>query len=178
MTPLGELNANELCRKGKPDGNGRPCQTDNKDLTLWRQNTLEAADRNRVKWVIDDQYAPTDLVTSWPGSASYTGDSETDIVYQELNPTNPRYVGVTWCDDPISATVKCDQAYVRIKGGARFTYAVICHETGHAVGLLHGRDANPPINDGDDRLGCLHNPPDNGPIELGSNNRDQINKTY
>lgn len=178
ITPIGDADAWEMCRKGKPDGDAYPCQTDNRDVTLWRQNTLEAADRDRVKRMIDAEYAPTDLVMSWPSSAEYTGGSETDIVYQELTPTDDRFQGVTWCDDPIENTVKCDQAYVRIKGGAKFTYRVLCHETGHAVGLLHGNDAVPSLSARDTRLGCMYNPADDGPLHLGDNNKDNINKVY
>lgn len=178
ITPIGDADAWEMCRKGKPDANAYPCQTDNRDVSLWRQGTLEAADKDRVKRMIDDEYAPTDLVMSWPSSPEYAGGAETDIVYQEKSPTDNRFVGVAWCDDPIENTVKCDQAYVRIKGGSRFTYKVLCHETGHAVGLLHGNDAVPELNPRDDRLGCMHNPADDGPADLGSNNRDNINKIY
>jgi hypothetical protein len=110
-------------------------------------------------------------------SPTYTGSSETDIVYQHSHSGfTSSETGMTWCDDPVSQ-IACDQQYVR------FYYAslgpeIICHETGHAVGLTHGDDAYPYEDNDNSSLHCMETPNASVHPELGSHNAAEINATY
>ncbi|MFI6288960.1 hypothetical protein ACIBCM_30160 [Streptomyces sp. NPDC051018] len=53
----------------------------------------------------------------------------------------------------------------------------ICHETGHAVGLLHGNTACPRLSDTHPALGCMQMPPP-WSASLGANNKENINRVY
>ncbi|SDJ51862.1 hypothetical protein [Streptomyces indicus] len=173
MVPTGASNG-PICYAGDSSGSGR-CQTDNAAMSIWRQGTLETVDRNMVANVLSNEYSPTDLAISYPSSAQYTGSSETDVIYQE-DTVSGTAVGRNWCDDTVSSW-RCDQQYVRIEGGGDYTYGRTCHETGHAVGLLHGADANPRLSNSNSALGCLVTPTSGGE-KLGSNNREHINQVY
>ncbi|MCL8011722.1 hypothetical protein [Streptomyces sp. AS02] len=182
IVPIGDFDAHEMCRKGGPsssDTRSRVCQTDNRDVGMYRQGSLSAAQKTRVDQVIDAQFSPTDLVMKWDGSPAYSGDAETDFIYQigTVKESDDDVVGRAWCDDPIENTIKCDQTYIRIENGY-VTKKRICHETGHAVGLLHGADAVPELSNSDNRLGCMEKPSDGGSESLGDNNRDNINSVY
>ncbi|CAM5622521.1 hypothetical protein SALBM311S_05133 [Streptomyces alboniger] len=181
IVPIGSFDAHEACRKGSPGSQTKPrvCQTDNKDVSMYRQNSLSSAQKSRVADVISAQYQPTALVLKWDSSPSYSGGAETDFIYQigSVEGSGDDIVGRAWCDDPIENTIKCDQTYIRIENG-NVTKKRICHETGHAVGLLHGRDAVPRLSNTDSRLGCMETPSDGGTESIGSNNRDNINSVY
>jgi hypothetical protein len=84
--------------------------------------------------------------------------------------------GATWCNDAADNR-RCDQQYIRIRGAGHYSKGLSCHETGHAVGLVHGDQASPPKNNGDEKLGCLENPVGSGE-GLQENNRENINATY
>ncbi|MFI6288959.1 hypothetical protein ACIBCM_30155 [Streptomyces sp. NPDC051018] len=84
--------------------------------------------------------------------------------------------GIAWCDDAGLPGSKCDQHYIRIEPSA-YHEGVVCHEAGHAVGLLHGEDAAPALNDSHPALGCMRKPIGLG-MTLGANNRSQINSNY
>ncbi len=176
IVPIGGFDAHEACKKGNPSG-GRVCQTDNDTVTMYRQGSLSSAQKSRVADVIGAQYQPTDLELSWDGSPDYDGGAETDFVYQIGAVGGDDTVGRAWCDDPIENTIKCDQTYIRIENGY-VTKKRICHETGHAVGLLHGAEAVPRLSNTDNRLGCMEKPSDGGTESLGSNNRDNVNSVY
>ncbi|WP_402372975.1 hypothetical protein [Isoptericola rhizosphaerae] len=105
----------------------------------------------------------------------YSGSGETDIIYKESSLPNG-LIGATWCNAPVANSHRCDQQYVDILPG-NYQKKVICHESGHAVGLLHGSEASPKLSRGDDRLGCMQTPvPDGAP--LGQNQKDNINANY
>ncbi|MGQ0845246.1 MAG: hypothetical protein ACT4QF_14050 [Sporichthyaceae bacterium] len=61
-------------------------------------------------------------------------------------------------------------------------YGLTCHETGHAVGLVHGEDAydldaGGTIGNQDSRLGCMmQTVPVNA--RLGTNQEQNINEAY
>lgn len=181
IVPIGSFDAHEACRKGNPGEQTKPrvCQTDNKDVSMYRQGSLSSAQKARVADVISAQYQPTALVLQWDSSPTYDGGAETDFIYQigTVERGDDDVVGRAWCDDPIENTIKCDQTYIRIENGY-VTKKRICHETGHAVGLLHGGDAVPRLSNTDSRLGCMETPSDGGSESLGSNNRDNINSVY
>jgi hypothetical protein len=123
---------------------------------------------------LNNSYATTDLSIAYPGSPVYSGPSETDIIYQATGSLPFGLNGVTWCEDAQSIS-KCDQAYVRFLPDTP-SQGLACHETGHAVGLTHGRAASPRLDNDNPALGCLTDPV--ADIRLLDNNVDNIDATY
>ncbi|MFC8824875.1 hypothetical protein ACFT9I_05885 [Streptomyces sp. NPDC057137] len=157
------------------------CQTDNAALSYYMDsggtNELEEVDRAVVRLVMADEYSPTDLSVAYDSTPAFSGSAETDIVYEESGiGVGSGSVGATFCNDAADS-LRCDQQYIRILGGGEYDYGTTCHETGHAVGLTHGRNAHPQLSQTDSRLGCLKTPSGTGD-RLGANNRDNINLTY
>lgn len=159
------------------------CQTDNSTLTVFRQSSVQTAMRDATTWSLNNSYNATDLNVSYPGTPSYTGDAETDIVYQGLTNLPTGLWGQAWCNDAVSST-RCDQHYVafnntmlaRSSTTATMRRSLACHETGHAVGLTHGNNAYPAVSVDDPALACMII---NGwPTNLGSHNVGQINAAY
>ncbi|KAA1420029.1 hypothetical protein FE697_019305 [Mumia zhuanghuii] len=124
------------------------CQTDNSALTYYMDSggeyELEAPDRADVQTAMS-QYNATDLSVSYDASPTFSGSAETDVVYQEGSTgMSAGTIGMTWCNDPSdNYAYRCDQQYVRIRGNGNITPISAGHETGHAVGLLHGPFAYP-----------------------------------
>jgi hypothetical protein len=145
------------CTEGEP-GTGSVCRTDNSTVTWHLVTTgelaLEPADRDTVTAGLSQNYdGPTDLDFSYADTPSYTGETETDFVYEEGSLPDG-YVGYTWCDDS-GRDYTCDQTYIRIVDDA-FTPGLVCHETGHAVGLVHGARTTSQYGDQDlVHLGCM-----------------------
>ena len=171
------------CAKGQL-GNARPCQTDNRDVYWYVEkgtystHALETNDIDVVKSVIRGKYdANTDLIEHrhLTSQVKFSGSGETDIIYQE-GPVPSTFDGYTWCDDPNDGTYKCDQQYIRIEPG-KYDSGLTCHETGHAVGLVHGQDSSPNLPNFNEAMKCMKTPvPSNE--NLGSNNQDNIDDTY
>jgi hypothetical protein len=156
------------------------CQTDNNSLTYGFESTLNSSQRTFVTSVIYNHFDPTDLNVSYQSTISYTGSSETDIVYQ-TGSIPSGYIGATWCDDSSPGNNKCDQHYVRMTGSAVSPTSpdsgIPCHETGHAVGLTHGYNSYPQVANDNPNLECMMTAPGtNG--NLGAHNIFQINSTY
>ncbi|MFJ9109914.1 hypothetical protein [Streptomyces sp. NPDC102283] len=171
-------NYNKGCYTGSADS-GVVCQTDNAQVTYYMDsggsNALENVDKNIVQKMMSSQYAPTDLSISYDSTPTWSGSSETDIYYAEA--TVPGSInGTTWCNDTAS-TYRCDQTYIRIEGGGFYTPGLSCHETGHAVGLLHGSNASPKLSKTNKALGCMRTPV-NYSEPLGSSNKENINGLY
>lgn len=161
--------------------NGTVCQTDNADVYYYMDSNgeyeLEAEDKDVVRDMLSGQYAPTHLVIHYDSTPVFSGSGETDIIYQEGSVSGSAD-GTTWCnDDSPSAYYECDQQYVRIQGAGSYTPGLSCHETGHAVGLLHGNLAAPKLSNDDNALGCMQTPVSFSE-PLGDNNRDNINRVY
>ncbi|SPL88239.1 unnamed protein product [[Actinomadura] parvosata subsp. kistnae] len=119
----------------------------------------------------------TDLKVKFVKKLSTSGDHETDIVYEsgDLPDDVGGARGLVWCDDAISDK-KCDQHYARFKSRTP-VQTTGCHETGHAVGLTHGAQAEPKVANRHSSLGCMRAPYTDGPY-LGGHNVAMINKTY
>jgi hypothetical protein len=151
-----------------------PCQSDNSTLTYFRQSSLNATSQWNVQNVLTTKYGPTDLSIVEEAPPVYSGGAETDIVYQVNGQLAPQ--GLTVCDDPISS-LKCDQFFVIFRDNPNYASnnAIACHETGHAVGLLHGQQASPVRANSDQSLECLAIP---APFVLGAHSVPQINATY
>ena len=162
-------------------GNSTPhtsnfCQTDNSALTVFRESSLSVSGKSNIAFVLNNWYDPTDLSVTIETSGTYTGSAETDIIYQKRDDIPGALVGVAWCYDAVT-TLKCDQHYVAFDAVSPATN-LICHETGHAVGLTHGAQASPAIDDDDDVLDCMENPPGASSGVLGTHNTGIINSTY
>jgi hypothetical protein len=151
------------------------CQTDNAALTVWIGPSLPGpgVGRMNVTTALISQFEPTDLDVRFLSAPVYSGQSETDVIY-EVGGVPSGFDGMTWCDDAVTAT-KCDQHYIGFRTNTP-SVAIACHETGHAVGLTHGPQAAPRLPESDPRLGCMRNPAVGD--SLGVNNVENINKTY
>jgi hypothetical protein len=166
-------NYNHDCFDGTLDGPSQFCQTDNASLTAWREDTFSSTGKAIVRDVLLGEFDVTDLNVSFV-SPTFTGDAETDIIYIARGTQS---AGVAWCNDAVSAT-KCDQHYNAYNNATPFP-EVVCHESGHAVGLTHGQEADPRVSNTDSALGCMQMPPPGTNTgQLGSHNRGQINGTY
>lgn len=107
--------------------------------------------------MIGDLYQPTVLTMVVDDTPTYSGAGETDLIYQKGSLSG--LVGLTWCNDAVdSSSYDCDQQYVKFDSGYAITKASSCHETGHAVGLVHGQDSYPVLTNVDSQLGCMRTP--------------------
>ena len=172
-------NASWNCRDGDLN-NGDPgvfCWTDNRGLTYYMQGTLESGDKTNIRNAMGDSYSPTVLNPDEHNSSevSYSGSAETDIIYQEGPNVPTDSIGWTWCDD--GSGKQCDQHYVQWDDGLTVTQATACHETGHAVGLVHGPNSSPKVSFTNSLLGCMKRPSGNNTY-LSEHNQKQINNTY
>jgi hypothetical protein len=160
------------------DHGGPVCQTDNSQLTVWFQSSVTASAETTVRAALNGSYDPTDLNVSYPATVEYNGSAETDIIYQ-INPNDlGSLIGLTWCDDAVGG-YKCDQQYVRFVASNAVDRELACHETGHAVGLTHGAQADPVASNSDGALlGCMETPDTGNHPYLQSNNVDNINDVY
>ncbi|MGH3447251.1 MAG: hypothetical protein ACRDP4_06470 [Nocardioidaceae bacterium] len=168
----------EWCHKGSLNHQRVACQTDNSYVTYHRQGSLEHRDKVVVGHAIK-LYRPGPLSFHHRPHAKYHGAAETDIIYQEGRVPGSDE-GYTWCNDPLPKAANwygCDQQYVRIQGGGYYKRGLACHETGHAVGLVHGKQATPPVSNQRKALRCMRKTPALHD-KLGKNNRQNINQTY
>ena len=151
------------------------CRTDNSTLTDFKEASVSQAWRTAINATLSNSYAPTDLTVVHETSGDYHGGSETDIIYQvKRNPGGQ--AGIAWCNDATSDTV-CDQHYIRFAPWTTPAEQMACHETGHAVGLVHGPNANPPLKPGDKKLlGCMIYGQD--APQISSYGASEINRVY
>ncbi len=122
------------------------CQTDNGGVSVYITSSVSVAMEDRVRATLDGSYDPISGISiAYVTTPSYSGSSETDIVYQQGSMPAPNLAGVYWCDDAVDGYLyKCDQGYVRFVTSTTYERrALTCHETGHAFGLLHGSQADP-----------------------------------
>lgn len=151
------------------------CRTDNSSLTVYRESSIQTLGKQRIGSVLDLQFRPTDLSVTFTAPV-YTGGSETDIIYRHRN-LGGNLAGFAWCNDAVTSDL-CDQHYVEFNS-ANPTKRVACHESGHAVGLVHGVDSYPAIANGHNSLGCLQAPvPLSNTGQLGTHNTVEINGAY
>jgi hypothetical protein len=187
MVPTANYDVICLSASGPTDPDVAVCQTDNASLYWYADSNdpgeLESDDFNTLRTVLLNEYVPTDLALTYDSTPVFSGDAETDVIYQEAESALPLpsgVYGVTWCNGAAPAYYECDQTYVRIvspDGYRRYSGSIACHETGHAVGLVHGNDASPRLDPGDARLGCMVNE-DEFPSDLGTDSTHLINLTY
>lgn len=106
---------------------------------------------------LDTHTDTTALNVSFKSTCVTSGSAETDIVYQRGAHEPSRVLGRTVCNDAVSST-RCDQHDVRFDTGAPSGRNLACHETGHAVGLTHGQEADPAQANGANSLGRMQTP--------------------
>jgi hypothetical protein len=153
--------------------NGVICRTDNADVTVYRESSLDnQAGREQIGGVLDREFRPTDLDVTFTAPV-YTGESETDIIYRRRDVAGTA-VAITFCDDAVTS-LKCDQHYVSFENALPGEFAA-CHESGHAVGLLHPAWANPPQDNFNSTYRCMTQPASAN--NLGTHNVSQINAAY
>lgn len=158
------------------DTDGVLCKTDGSYWTYFRQDSLEYGDKARAADVLRDEYNPTDLVVAEDTTPTYSGTSETDLIFKESGVPGTAD-GITWCNDPISE-YQCDQHYVDIQPDLYSSRGLICHEAGHAVGLTHGAQAYGVQSQTDPALGCMRTPIGPTQDNLGSQQVTNINANY
>lgn len=166
--------ANWTCQdNGNSSPSGGFCLTDNSTLTVYVESSISWSGESTISGVLSSDFAPTDFSVTEESSGTYSGGSETDIIYQYRTDLPVGVAGVAWCDDAVSS-IECDQHYVAFDNSSPQA-PLVCHETGHAVGLTHGDQAYPtqPVTNTD--LGCMGQ---SVVTTLGSYNQGQINATY
>lgn len=172
-------NYNVACQNGSV-GDASVCRTDNAQVSYYMDSggsdALEAGDKAIVRDMLSAQYSPTDLAISYDSTPTWSGSAETDIYYAEATVPGSDQ-GFTWCNDNSPGGYLCDQQYIRIEGGGLYTPGLSCHETGHAVGLLHGANASPRLSNTNSALGCMKKPVGYSD-PLGSSNKENINGAY
>ncbi len=157
------------------------CRTDNSSWTYYMDSSgefeLEAPDRTATNNGMTEWDARTDITVGYDTSPTFTGNAETDVVYQEGQvPGLPdNFDGATWCQDKVDGNPwACDQHYVRIRGAGIFEKWLVAHEAGHALGLTHGNQASP--TQPNSKVGIMTT--GTLPTGLGKNPTDQVDGTY
>lgn len=171
------------CKQSSGPSNGI-CRTDNATVTYYLDSSgkfeLESPDRV-VVFDVMGRFAQTDLTTNYDSTPVFSGSGETDVIYQEgSDGLSSGAVGVTWCNDKQDGTTwLCDQQYIRIRGNGNYTGESAGHETGHAVGLVHGRESAPKKDMCASVMGIMRGPLDCfNSVSLGSNIIQNINDVY
>lgn len=185
LVPIFSGPGSKHCDNDPEGGDGKvTCKTDNATVTWYMDSggtyELEEPDRVAVRAAMNNEFEPTHLDTVYDTTPTFSGTAETDIVYQEgSDKLDDAVDGVTWCENAVDSSTtdwRCDQQYVRIRGNGHYTPGLVCHETGHAIGLVHGPSGNPSLPKGDNRLGCMTDPVETS--DLGSNNTQNINAEW
>jgi len=153
------------------------CQTDNDFLRVFRESSLSSAWMNMVAFALVEFDRDTDLRVKYDSAPTYSGSSETDIIDQVGSIPFEGLIGIAWCNDAVS-TLRCDQHYVRLSPNASVNYELVCHETGHAVGLTHPDDAHPRSAPDGIVYGCMRTLVPLANETLRQHNEFMINITY
>jgi len=157
---------------------GMVCRTDNSYYTFYLHvGSTNATIRAGAADAFDSLGATTVLTTteqSWSGFDPMIDDAMV-YGYQLAHPT----VGDVVCRVAVSTRV-CGAWRVRVDLDAlgmtqSQTQHLICHESGHTVGLTHGSGASPWKPESDPDLGCVGS---SSTLFLLSHNTAQINATY
>jgi hypothetical protein len=170
------LNADWICYDGGM-ADGLYCNTDNSSLYYYEQGSVGSAEYE-VDTTLFNSYDGTDLNVTYTSNPVYSGDAETDIIYQvSTSGFSGNAIGQTWCEDAAGGS-KCDQEYVRFRTVGYVDRELACHETGHAVGLTHGADAYPSESNTASELGCMETPDNGSRPYIESHNVSEINSVY
>ncbi len=179
LIPTGSFD-NPCANTTSTSTNQQPCQTDNGGISVFMQTTVSTHMKGRIRESLDKNYDPiAELSITYVSAPVYSGSGETDIIYQQADLPGT-LLGFYWCNDAVNgSTYKCDQGYVRFTTTVQYErWALVCHETGHALGLMHGSESSPVTNNSSSKLGCLRTPFDEEYRSLGPNNVTQLKDTY
>lgn len=151
------------------------CRTDNRNFAIFRESGFTADGRANIAYTLDNSYNNTVLDVRYASGATYSGDNETDVIYQFKPGSVPAgYTGWAWCNDAIALEL-CDQGYAAFEFSTP-NRGIACHETGHNAGLTHGDQAYPAVPNDSVSLHCMHKTADT--YILGDHNVNQINAAY
>jgi len=169
------LNNPASCSSGTMSGGA--CRTDGSGVSYhFQQSARSTGMEDAVADTISISFNPTVLEFDYAAVGDYTAPYRTDVVYQvNSSGFTGGGVGVTWCIAALSSE-KCDQHYVRFRY-ASYDRNLACHETGHAVGLMHGDKASPAWQVDSEYLRCMKLGGYQDPF-LGVNNTCNINLEY
>jgi len=179
LIPTGGYN-NPCANTTSTSTNQQPCQTDNGGISVYMQASVTTHMEGRIRDSLDNNYDPiAELSIAYVSTPAYSGSAETDIIYQQAALPGS-FIGLYWCNDAVdSATYKCDQGYVRFTTNVQYErWGLVCHETGHALGLMHGAESWPTTSNSSSKLGCMRTPFDEENRSLGPNNVTQLKDTY
>lgn len=120
-------------------------------------------------------------LNTFAGASAHGSGTDIYYGYEDL----PGLVGRYSCITVETGTWKCTHAHVMYDGDALATHTAwsqrfaACHETGHAVGLLHGMDGSPQLANNNTALECMMTPlQTSGSNILGTHNNAHINSNY
>lgn len=143
---------------GTCDRNAGLCRTDNTTITYYAYTSLTSDARTRIDNMMTSVANNGVFSVTKESAPDLDGSTETDFIFRQDSSKMPstNTIGITLCDDPVT-TYTCDQTYMyfRSSGPDR---PLICHESGHAVGLTHGNDSYPEVAAGTDLLACMQQP--------------------
>jgi len=146
--------------------------TDNAGVFWASDGSLNQSQVALINTVVEREYEPTDLsVGTEP--PQFEGTHQTDIIYGIRSDVPSVAEAVTWCDTTFDQQ-RCDQHYVMFKTAQHVSEHNICHETGHAVGLVHGFEMSPQLDEASGKLGCMGSSGNS----LTSEMRAEINRVY
>lgn len=156
------------------------CRADNLTHTYYYQS-FSSRLTNATESAMTSMGYYTDINVSKESSLSYL---ETDMYLWIDNSLPAGIWGNVDCLSEVNY-LRCRAYNVRIDPvlndgtvGYNATKALVCHEVGHTVGLLHGVDAVPAQGNGDNDLGCMVTPIEGALRTLGAHNNQQINAAY
>lgn len=180
---VGNARYSPRCSEGSDAGTGPVCRTDNGTVSVWLQSSAsgDAAARRSILDALNLSFDRTaSLSVVYPSKPSYNTSADTDIIYQGGSiAAGSGFDGYTWCADPQATNYYgCDQQFVKVRTTSGVDRQLACHETGHAVGLLHGDNADPYKDPTSPQLECMKNPRDSSRYGLGETNTYWINYMY
>jgi hypothetical protein len=166
------------CRQGSPRWD--ICRADNATHTWFLAGGYSSNFFNAAVSSMND-WGTTDINTVRETTLSYL---ETDVHFWQdsaLAGTNTLantdcLVAVDW--------LRCGAYQIRVRpdvyqGTYNLAKAVVCHETGHTLGLLHGADSNPQVSNQSTALGCMRTAPLTGDMRfIGDHNIWEANRIY
>ena len=170
------------------------CMTDNASVAFWVDPIMPAYIRTGTRAAMTDLGGSTDLtaVEQADRILDAENNAETDLLYYVDNYLPDFRVAESYFEDSdFPASGRCDQAVVRFHHDRILqlfpweqathpdTYqSIACHESGHMVGLVHGRESDPIQDDSNPVLGCMRDGVSDPMTTLGSHNVTSINSAY
>jgi hypothetical protein len=154
---------------------GEVCKQADSAVDYYLSTSLSSASRGIVIDRINTQFNPTDLDFTLVSSFNQS----TDDLYL-VEPIDSQYTGYTYCAKVVyTSNHVCDSTHVAFPTGTSVGSHDACHETGHVVGLVHGKQASPSVSDTADTIGCMYtHGVEAGPDSLSPTLINNINYVY